>query len=141
MAPFSAPSLTLKKKTLYCLLTDVEQDAAKNIYREKPYLAAIDLQSAQLRRVLELPAQREIQFNISPDGQSILLNSAISSRDEASNQPSIQENSAASSRSSRTPQVPTQLILLPINISQSVTQNSSQPNVLPMFGNSPRWLP
>ena len=130
-----------QEKTLYCLLTDVEQDAAKNIYREKPYLAAIDLQSAQLRRVLELPAQREIQFNISPDGQSILLNSAVSSREEASNQPSIQENSAASSRSSRTPQVPTQLILLPINISQSVTQNSSQPNVLPMFGNSPRWLP
>jgi Tol biopolymer transport system component len=129
-----------QEKILYGLLTDVEQDTAKNIYREKPYLAAIDLESAQLRRVLELPPQREIQFNISPDGQSILLNSAIPSNNDSSNSQSIPEDSAKASRTSRTQQVPTQLILLSIN-NQIGMQNPSQPDVLPIFGTSPRWLP
>ncbi|PZO40660.1 MAG: hypothetical protein DCF19_12320 [Pseudanabaena frigida] len=128
-----------QEKTIYCLLTDVEQDAAKNIFREKPYLAAIDLESAQLRRILELPSQREIQFNISPDGQSILLNSAIPSNNDSSNTQSISEDSARASRNPRTPQVPTQLILLSISNSQS--SNLPQPEMLPMFGTFPRWLP
>jgi len=129
-----------QEKTLYCLLTAVDQDPAKNIFREKPYLAAIDLESAQLRRILELPVQREVQFNISPDGKSILLNSAAINSNDSSSLPSISEDSAKASRVSRTPQVPTQLILLPIN-NQSSTQNLSQPDVLPMFGTFPRWLP
>ncbi len=128
-----------QEKTIYCLLTDVEQDPAKNIFREKPYLAAINLESAQLSRILELPSQREIQFNISPDGQSILLNSAIPSNNDSSNTQSIPEDSAKASRNPRTPQVPTQLILLSINNSQS--SNLPQPEVLPMFGTFPRWLP
>ena len=128
-----------QEKNIYCLLTDVEQDTAKNIFREKPYLAAIDLESTQLRRLLELPPQREIQFNIAPDGQSILLNSAVPSNNDSSNSQTIPEDSAKASRTPRTPQVPTQLILLPINNSQST--NLPQPEVLPMFGTSPQWLP
>ncbi len=134
-----------QEKTLYCLLTDVEQDTAKNIFREKPYLAAIDLESAQLRRVLELPSQREIQFKISPDGQSILLNSAVPSPDESSNSPTVTEDSAKASRNSRT--VPTQLIMLSTNSPQNNNQNNNQssnlpqPEVLPIFGTVPRWLP
>ena len=128
-----------QEKTIYCLLTDVEQDTAKNIFREKPYLAAIDLESTQLRRLLELPPQREVQFNIAPDGQSILLNSAIPSSNETSNAPPILEDSAQASRNSRTPQVPTQLIMLPINNNQG--SSPLQPEVLPMFGTVPRWLP
>ena len=128
-----------QEKTLYCLLTDVEQDTAKNIFREKPYLAAIDLESAKLRRILELPAQREIQFNISPDGQSILLNSVTPNNTPNNNDPINSEDTARASRTSRTPQVPTQLILLSIN-NQSSNQDLSQPNVLPIFGSSPRWL-
>ncbi len=132
-----------QEKTLYCLLTDVEQDTAKNIFREKPYLAAIDLESAQLRRILELPSQREIQFKISPDGQSILLNSAIPSSNESSNSPNIIEDSAKASRNPRTPQVPTQLIMLSTNSPQNNNQSSNlpQPEVLPIFGTVPRWLP
>ncbi|MFM7599669.1 MAG: Ig-like domain-containing protein [Pseudanabaena sp.] len=129
-----------QEKTLYCLLTDVEQDTAKNIFREKPYLAAIDLESTQLRRLLELPPQREIQFNIAPDGQSILLNSAIpSSNQPSSNAPPILEDSAQASRNSQTPQAPTQLIMLPINNTQG--SNPPKSEVLPMFGTFPRWLP
>ena len=128
-----------QEKTIYCLLTDVEQDTAKNIFREKPYLAAIDLESTQLRRLLELPPQREVQFNIAPDGQSILLNSAIPSSNETSNAPPILDDSAQASRNSRTPQVPTQLIMLPINNNQG--SSPLQPEVLPMFGTVPRWLP
>jgi hypothetical protein len=128
-----------QEKTIYCLLTDVEQDPAKNIFREKPYLAAIDLESTQLRRLLELPPQREVQFNIAPDGQSILLNSAIPSSNDSSNAPPISEDSAQASRNSRTPQVPTQLIMLPINNNQG--SSPLQPEVLPMFGIFPRWLP
>lgn len=128
-----------QEKTLYCLLTDVEQDTAKNIYREKPYLAAIDIESVQLRRLLELPSQREIQFNISPDGQSILLNSAIPSNNDAAKSQAVPEDSASASRSPRTPQAPTQLIVLSINETQS--NSLPQPLVLPMFGIFPRWLP
>jgi hypothetical protein len=128
-----------QEKTIYCLLTYVEQDTAKNIFREKPYLAAIDLESTQFRRLLELPPQREVQFNIAPDGQSILLNSAIPSSNDSSNASPVSEDSAQASRSSRTPQVPTQLIMLPINNNQG--SSPLQPEVLPMFGTVPRWLP
>ncbi|MBD2179144.1 hypothetical protein H6F42_19660 [Pseudanabaena sp. FACHB-1998] len=128
-----------QEKNLYCLLTDVEQDTAKNIFREKPYLAAIDLESAQLRRLLELPSQREVQFNISPDGQSILLNSAIPNSNASSNTPSSTEDSAQSTRSSQASQVPTQLIMLSVN--NSDRNNLPQPEVLPMFGKFARWIP
>ena len=127
-----------QEKNIYCLLTDVEQDPAKNIYREKPYLASINLESAQLKRLLELPPQREVQFNVSPDGQSILLNSAIPSNDPSTSQ-SIPEDSAQASRTARSPQLSTQLILLPISDQQ--IKNLPQPEVLPMFGTFPRWLP
>jgi hypothetical protein len=128
-----------QEKMLYCLLTDVEQDLAKNIFREKPYLAAIDLESAQLKRLLELPTQREIQFNISPDGQSILLNSITPNNDLANNQASNQD-SAQASRSNRDNRIPSQLILLPIATDQQNT-NLPQAQVLPIFGTFPRWLP
>ncbi|TYQ25200.1 hypothetical protein PseudUWO311_16275 [Pseudanabaena sp. UWO311] len=127
-----------QEKTIYCLLTDVEQDTAKNIFREKPYLAAINLETTELRRLLELPPQREVQFNIAPDGQSILLNSAIPSDKNTSNSSPIPEDSAQASRNTRAPQVPTQLIMLPIN---NQGANPLQPEVLPMFGTVPRWLP
>ncbi len=127
-----------QEKNLYCLLTDVEQDTAKNIFREKPYLAVINLESTQLKRILELPTQREIQFNIAPDGQSILLNSITPSGDAAISQ-SIPEDAAKATRGSQTSQVPTQLIMLPINTANS--NNLPQPEVLPMFGKFPRWFP
>lgn len=122
-----------QEKTLYCLLTDFEQDAT-NILREKPYIAAIDLDSAQLRRILELPSQREIQFNVAPDGQAILLNSAVTNNDD-----STPEDSARATRIGRTSKVPTQLIVLPINTTDS--NKLPQPDVLPLFGTLPKWLP
>ncbi|HBC41182.1 MAG TPA: hypothetical protein DCZ88_04590 [Pseudanabaena sp.] len=127
-----------QEKTLYCLLTDVEQDATKNIFREKPYIAAIDLDSAQLRRILELPSQREIQFNVAPDGQAILLNSAVTNNDDSNTQP-MPEDSAKATRIGRTSQVPTQLIVLPINTTDR--NKLPQLDVLPMFGTLPKWLP
>jgi hypothetical protein len=127
-----------QEQTLYCLLTDVEQDMAKNIFLEKPYLAAINLESAQLQRLLELPPQREIQFKVAPDGQSILLNSAIPNA-EPSASSSTPDDSAQGSRTLRSPQVSTQLIVLPIKNDQS--NFLPQPEVLPIFGTSPRWFP
>ena len=132
-----------QEKTLYCLLTDVEQDTVKNIFREKPFLAAIDLETAELKRILDLPAQREIQFNIAPDGQSILLNSAIPSASDASvpATPAAPPDSAAASRGAVAP-APTQLIMLVIAPKEAdAPLTLSQPQVLPMFGTFPRWLP
>ncbi|OIP74262.1 MAG: hypothetical protein AUK48_09680 [Oscillatoriales cyanobacterium CG2_30_44_21] len=131
-----------QEKNLYCLLTDVEQDTAKNIFLEKPYLAEINLESAQLQRLLELPPQREVQFKIAPDGQSILLNSAVPNAAPISN-PSIPEDSAQGSRTSRSPQALTQLVVLPINNEQSNEKSNflPQPELLPIFGTSPRWFP
>ncbi|MFZ4557969.1 MAG: hypothetical protein ACOYN8_16515 [Pseudanabaena sp.] len=132
-----------QEKNIYCLLTDVEQDTAKNIYREKPYLAAIDIETAQVSRLLELPAQREVQFNIAPDGQSLLLNSAVPSSNPFPDAASIAEDSAKASRTSRATASPTQLIVLGINSSQNNSQaiNLPQPEVLPIFGTLPRWFP
>jgi hypothetical protein len=127
-----------QEKNIYCLLTDVEQDSTRNIYREKPYLAVINLESTELKRILELPPQREIQFNIAPDGQGILLNSAVPSSDDNANNIAVPPDSAAASRSPRNVTVPTKLVILPINQSSS---SLPQPNVLPMFGTSPKWLP
>ena len=70
--------------------------------------------------------------------QSILLNSAIPSDKNTSNSSPIPEDSAQASRNSRVPQVPTQLIMLPIN---NQGADPLQPEVLPMFGTVPRWLP
>jgi hypothetical protein len=132
-----------QEKNIYCLLTDVEQDTAKNIYREKPYLAAIDIESAQVRRLLELPAQREVQFNIAPDGQSLLLNSAVPNSNPFPDAASIAEDSAKASRSSRPTAAPTQLVVLGISSPQNSSSFSSlpQPEVLPIFGTIPRWFP
>ncbi len=132
-----------QEKNIYCLLTDVEQDTAKNIYREKPYLAAIDLESAQVRRLLELPAQREVQFKIAPDGQSLLLNSAVPNSNPFPDSASIAEDSAKASRNSRPTAPPTQLIVLGISNPQNSSTFSSlpQPEVLPIFGTFPRWFP
>ena len=132
-----------QEKNIYCLLTDVEQDTAKNIYREKPYLAAIDIESAQVRRLLELPAQREVQFNIAPDGQSLLLNSAVPNSNPFPDAASIAEDSAKASRSSRPTAAPTQLVVLGISNPQNSSPFSSlpQPEVLPIFGTIPRWFP
>jgi hypothetical protein len=127
-----------QEKNLYCLLTDVEQDNTRNIFREKPYLAVINLESAELKRILELPPQREVQFNIAPDGQAILLNSAVPSSENNANDGAAPSDSAAASRTSRNASVPTKLVILPINQSNS---GLPQPNVLPMFGRSPKWLP
>ncbi len=127
-----------QEKNLYCLLTDVEQDNTRNIYREKPYLAVINLESAELKRILELPSQREIQFNISPDGQSILLNSAVPSSENIDGNSNPPSDTAAASRSPRSDATPTKLVILPINQSND---SLPQPNVLPMFGTSPKWLP
>jgi hypothetical protein len=128
-----------QEKNLYCLLTDVDQDPAKNIFREKPYLAAINLESRKLKRILELPTQREIQFSIAPDGQAIVLNSAIPSSGDSPTAQAPVEDSAKASRGSQTPQTPTQLIVLPISTSDSNTL--PQPEVLPMYGKSSRWFP
>ena len=128
-----------QEKNLYCLLTDVEQDSTKNIFREKPYLAAINLESTQLKRILELPTQREIQFSIAPDGQAIILNSAIPNNSDSASSQAPPEDSAKASRGSQMPQIPTQLIVLPINNANS--NNPPQPEVLSIFGRFPRWFP
>lgn len=126
-----------QEKNLYCLLTDVEQDNTRNLFREKPYLAVINLESTALKRILELPPQREVQFNIAPDGQAILLNSAVPSSEnmDSNRNPA---DTATASRLPRSPATPTKLVILPIN---QANNDLPQPNVLPMFGTSPKWLP
>ncbi|MDX2255831.1 MAG: hypothetical protein NW214_09970 [Pseudanabaenaceae cyanobacterium bins.39] len=127
-----------QEKNIYCLMTDVEQNPEKNIFREKPYLANINLEKNEFRRILDLPPQREIQFRLSPDGQSILLNSVIPKPNQNSS-PQPSNESAISSREPNNAPI-TQLVMLPTITDVSDT-NLPLPDVLPLFGNSARWLP
>lgn len=58
--------------TLYCLLTELVEGEK---YEEKPYLAMIDIRSAQGRPLLIFPDQRNMQMSLSPDGEVLLFDS------------------------------------------------------------------
>jgi hypothetical protein len=153
-----------QEQTLYSLMTDVDQTQGK--YEETPYLAAIDLKTVKLKRLLDLPGQRNLQISIAPDGSSIAIDPvAISenstSRNEKRNvikddlknnyNSGNQINSRESQRDRRTenlsnptitssqdPSIPPvpQLKLLKLGAS-----NSTQSESLAIAGSRPRWLP
>ncbi|MEB3338556.1 MAG: Ig-like domain-containing protein [Leptolyngbyaceae bacterium] len=110
------------KQTLYCLLTQL---LPGEVYQEQPFLAAIDLKTAQLKPLLLLPSQRNVQMSLSPDGLALLFD-----------QPSAQDQAPNSKVEAK----PDRLWLLPLVNDASVAQ-TIQPEELPFVGFHPRWLP
>ena len=58
-------------KLLYLLLTRVEQ--TPTTYHEHPYLAVMSIPDGRLTKLVDLPGQRDVTIDLSPDNQALLL--------------------------------------------------------------------
>ena len=110
---------------LYCLLTKLEKNEE---YQEKPYLAQINLQTAQVLPVLALPEYQDSKISIAPDGLGILFDQILTT-DSVSEVNVPMNNSGEAIIDSR-------LWLL-------VTSSSKihQVEKLPLVGLYPQWMP
>jgi hypothetical protein len=115
------------KKLLYCLLSEL---IPGETYQEKPFLAAIDLESNKLTPLIDMPNQREVKFSLSPDGLAILFDQI--STTEQTDPNATRDRSGRAIGNSR-------LLLLPVNSADLVS--STQVETLPMPGLRPQWLP
>lgn len=122
-------------KILYCLLTKLIEEEE---YKEEPYIAAIDVQTGELKPLVLLPDQRDIQMSLSPDGLALLFDQAVTAtRDRNSSQHrGPKTNMGQSVTTSRLwlipllPDVPLQDLPAPIPT-----------ELLPFNGLRPQWLP
>ncbi|MBW4522905.1 MAG: Ig-like domain-containing protein [Scytolyngbya sp. HA4215-MV1] len=116
------------KQLLYCLLTTL---IPGDTYREEPYLGVIQLKTSKLIPLLKLPSQRDIQVSLAPDGLAILFDQTVTNSQDT-HKP-LQDSTGKEIASSR-------LWLLPL-VSLEGKGASIQPELLPLSGLHPRWLP
>ena len=62
------------EQKLYCLLTQIAD--SQTYFQEEPYLAVVELASRQVRKIADLPQQRNLQMHLSPDGKYLAISSA-----------------------------------------------------------------
>jgi hypothetical protein len=62
---------------LYCWLTEVEKTRE---YKEKPYLASIDIPTKKITPILALPKYQDVQLSIAPDGLGILFDRIVTGK-------------------------------------------------------------
>ncbi len=139
------------KQTLYCLLTQLLPGSD---YRERPYIAAIDLQTSQLKPLVILPIQRDLQISLAPDGTALLFDQAASTSQSASpgQAPeatvvtsqlwllSIQPSFDESPQTKGAP-IPRDRAASPEEKQGASGESPPQPEALPLSGFHPRWLP
>ena len=119
------------KQTLYCLLTELLTGG--NIYREQPYLAAIDLKTSKLSPLVALPDQRDVQVSLSPDGLALLFDQTVeAASSHATVGGQMQDSTGKVIADSR-------LWLLPLDPGNPNAK--LQPESLPLPGLRPLWLP
>ncbi|MDX1978255.1 MAG: Ig-like domain-containing protein [Pseudanabaenaceae cyanobacterium bins.68] len=63
---------------IYALLTDADLQAT--VFREQPYLAAVEINSGKVTRLLDLAGQKQIQLSLAPDGRKMLVSSVPASQ-------------------------------------------------------------
>ena len=121
------------KQVLYCLLTEL---IPGNDYRERPFLVAINLSTAEAKPLLRLPdGQRDIKMNLSPDGLGFLFDQTIAAKEDRAGTNALRTNDGKAIATSR-------LWLLPVTppgTTEAPVQ--MQPEQLPLAGLHPRWLP
>jgi len=124
-----------RQPRLYCLLTRLLPRASETEYNEEPYLAAIDLETAQLTPLLNLPGQRDSQISLAPDGSALLLDQT-----QTTDQPTA-ANSLLTQQGE--PILTSRLWLLPLPAAERPEQTAPglQPQALPFSGYRPLWLP
>lgn len=116
------------RRVLYCLLTNL---VPGETYREEPFLAAVDLATNRLQPLLRLPNQQDVQISLSPDGLAILLDQTLATTADDPKAPKNSQGQAiADSR----------LWLLPV-VPMEMAKAEVKPQLLPLAGLRPRWLP
>lgn len=122
------------KHTLYLLMTELLP--TREAFLEQPFLLAINLDSQEAVTLLQLPMQREIQMDLSPDGLGILLDQVVSDT-TGSSEPENNLIQGADGRAIAT----SRLWFLPIALDDQQKPQPTEPQPLPLNGLRPRWLP
>lgn len=118
-----------RNQVLYCLVNELIGD--EDNYIVMPYLTAINVETGEEERLIEMPPQSDITVALSPDGLAILFDEALS------DEPQTLDDGSTS---------PThRLWLLPL-FSTSEERLAGDPVSLPpteldIAGRSPTWLP
>lgn len=122
-------------QTLYCLLTQILPGAE---YKERPYIAAIDLRTSKLNPLVILPVQQDLQISLAPDGTALLFDQTTSTR-----QPIAKSLQPEPGTISKLWLLPLQRSHQPPSTAQPGNDGSPAvaPEALPLSGAHPRWLP
>lgn len=115
---------------LYCLLTQL---LPGKDYQEKPYLAKIDLKTAQVLPLLELPNYRDIHISLSPDGLAILFDQILTTDNPSLNDAPVSDAGEAIIGGRLW------LLIPPTTEGTEVTQPDLEE--LPLVGFHPQWSP
>jgi hypothetical protein len=115
---------------LYCLLTQL---LPGKDYQEKPYLAKIELRTAQVLPLLELPNYRDIHISLSPDGLAILFDQILTTDNPSLNNAPVSDagESIIGGR--------LWLLIPPTTEGTEMTQPDLEE--LPLVGFHPQWSP
>ena len=115
---------------LYCWLTKVEKSTE---YKEKPFLARIELKTGKTNPILALPEYQDSQISIAPDGLGILFNRIVTEKGKAT------DNALTNSLGEEV--VNSHIWILIPSLERSSNSSQYQLEQLPFIGFSPQWLP
>ena len=120
---------------LYSLITEVLDNP--EVYKEQPYIVAIDIKTKQVVPFVILPNQQEINISLSPDGLALLFDQTVIGIGESNDSSQATKTQAGDTiKTSR-------IWILPLMIDTPTDGSKPQvkPEELPFFGFHPQWLP
>ncbi|MEO1144534.1 MAG: hypothetical protein AAFY26_02905 [Cyanobacteria bacterium J06638_22] len=115
---------------VYCLFTEL---LPGDDYVEQPMLSAINVETETRIDLLKLPAQRDIQMSLAPDGLGLLFDQTITSDSPTDSGPvtGLDGRAIADSR----------LWFFPLVLGDDGNPLPVDPEELPLSGLRPQWLP
>ena len=119
-----------KDTHLYCLLTQLVEGEE---YKEQPYIAQIDLKTAQVIPLVALPDYQDMKISLAPDGLGILFDRIVAANNVNAIDP-LTTNSGETIRESNL------WLLIP---PAADAPNGTKPKLqeLPLSGFRPQWSP
>ncbi len=115
---------------LYCLLTELQASATE--YKEKPYFAAIDLQTSKVLPLFSLPEYRDSKLSMAPDGLGILFDRVLTDNSTTNIDRNLQPESTV---------VKSSLWLLIPPADRAAKSSLYRVEELPFSGYHPQWIP
>ncbi len=119
-----------QQQSLYCLQTELVE--ADGIISEEPYLANINLETAQSFPLLALPNYPNVKMSIAPDGIAILFDQVVAKVPDINDELITEKGEAI---------VTGQLWLLPLPESNTEERRNRIPPEEIVAGFNPHWLP